>query len=84
MKLKDVWAKKRLIFCIIKNYFFSCSYIKWSILPTKHMKIMTEVIIDRFGKLWLNKKHVEQQLGYKNLPAVTNKYYEKYKKCSMN
>ena len=43
-----------------------------------------EVIIDRFGKLWLNKKHVEQQLGYKNLPAVTNKYYEKYKKCSMN
>ena len=53
-------------------------------LPTKHMKIMTEVIIDRFGKLWLNKKHVEQQLGYKNLPAVTNKYYEKYKKCSMN
>ena len=40
-----------------------------------------EVIIDRFGKLWLNEKHVEQQLGHKNLLAVTNKYDKKYKKC---
>ena len=40
-----------------------------------------EVIIDRFGKLWLNQKHVEQQLGHKNLRAVTNKYNKKYKKC---
>ena len=40
-----------------------------------------EVIIDRFDKLWLNEKHVEQQLGHKNLLAVTNKYDEKYKKC---
>ena len=40
-----------------------------------------EVIIDRFGKLWQNEKHVEQQLGHKNLLAVTNKYDKKYKKC---
>ena len=27
------------------------------------------------------KKHLEQQLGHKKLPAVTNIYNEKYKKC---
>ena len=40
-----------------------------------------EVIIDRFDKLWLHEKHVEQQLGHKKLAAVTNKYNEKYKTC---
>ena len=40
-----------------------------------------EVIIDRFGKLWLNEKHVEQQLGHKNLRAVTSKYDQIYRKC---
>ena len=40
-----------------------------------------EVITDKFGKLWLNERHVQEQLGHKNLPALTNKYDEKYKKC---
>ena len=40
-----------------------------------------EVIIDKFGKLWLNGRHVQQQLGLKNLPALTNKYDEECKKC---
>ena len=40
-----------------------------------------EVIIDRFGKLWLNEKHVEQQLGHKNLRTVTSKYDQIYRKC---
>ena len=40
-----------------------------------------EVITDKFGKLWLNERHVQQQLGLKNLPALTNKYDEEYKKC---
>ena len=39
-----------------------------------------EVIADKFGKLWLNKRHIQQQLGLKNLPALTNKYDEEYKK----
>ena len=39
-----------------------------------------EVITDEFGKLWLNERHVQEQLGLKNLPALTNKYDEKYKK----
>ena len=40
-----------------------------------------EVITDEFGKLWLKERHVQEQLGHKNLPALTNKYDKKYKKC---
>ena len=38
-----------------------------------------EVITDKLGELWLNERHVQQQLRHKNLPALTNKY--EYKKC---
>ena len=40
-----------------------------------------EVITDKFSKLWLNERHVQQQLGLKNLQALINKYDEDYKKC---
>ena len=42
-----------------------------------------EVITDKFGKLWLNERHIQQQLGFKNLPSLTNKYdcKKEYKKC---
>ena len=33
------------------------------------------------GELWLNERHVQKQLGHKNLPALTYKYNEEYKKC---
>ena len=39
-----------------------------------------ETIIDSIGKLWLNEKHTEEKLGHKNLPAITNKYDQLYKK----
>ena len=39
-----------------------------------------EVITDNFNTLWLNERHVQQQLGRKNLRAVTKKYNEEYKK----
>ena len=39
-----------------------------------------EVITYELGKLGLNKRHVQEQLGHKNLPALTNKY-KKYEKC---
>ena len=39
-----------------------------------------EIITDEFDKLLLNERHVQEQLGHKNLPALTNKYDEKYKK----
>ena len=40
-----------------------------------------EAIIDEFDKLWLNEKHVEQQLGHKNRRVVTTKHSEEYRKC---
>ena len=40
-----------------------------------------EVITDNLDTLWLNEIHVQQQLGHKNLGAVTNKYHKEYKKC---
>ena len=39
-----------------------------------------EVIVDSVNTLWLNEKHIEEQLGHKNLPAITNKYDKIYKK----
>ena len=39
-----------------------------------------EAIVDDIGKLWLNEKHIEETLGHKNLPAITNTYDQVYKK----
>ena len=39
-----------------------------------------KVITDKLGELWLNERHVQKQLGLKNLPALTNKYDKEYKK----
>ena len=51
---------------------------KWLILAKKIMIVL--VIVDSTGTLWLNEKHVEQKLGHKNLPVITNKYDPVYKK----
>ena len=39
-----------------------------------------EAIADGIGMLWLNEKHKKEKLGHKNLPAITNKYDQAYKK----
>ena len=39
-----------------------------------------EVIVDRVNALWLNEKNIDEKLGHKNLPVVTNKYNKIYKK----
>ena len=39
-----------------------------------------EVITDEFNKLWLNERHIQKQLGLKNLPALSNKYDKGCKK----
>ena len=39
-----------------------------------------EVIVDSVNALWINERHIEEQLGHKDLPAVTNKYDKIYKK----
>ena len=41
----------------------------------------TKVITDNLNTSWLNERHVQKQLGHKNLPAVTSKYNKKYRKC---
>ena len=33
-----------------------------------------EVRVDSFNVLWLNEKNIEDKLGCKNLPVITNKY----------
>ena len=43
-----------------------------------------EVIVDSVDTLWLNEKNIEEKLGHKNLPVVTNKYDTIYKKADMN
>ena len=47
---------------------------------TKEIYIDIETIVDSIGKLWLNEKYTEEKLCRKNLPAITNKYDQKYKK----
>ena len=32
-----------------------------------------EVITDNLNRLWLNEKHIEEQLGLKNISSITNK-----------
>ena len=40
----------------------------------------TEAIVDGIVTLWLNDKHIEEKLGHKNLPVITNKYDQVHKK----
>ena len=40
-----------------------------------------EVTVDSASALWLNEKNIEEKLGHKNLPAISNKYHKIYKKC---
>ena len=39
-----------------------------------------EVIVDTANALWLNENNIEEKLGHKNLPAISNKYDKIYKK----
>ena len=35
-----------------------------------------EVIVDSVNALWLNEKNIEEKLGHKNLPDISNKYWK--------
>ena len=43
-----------------------------------------EVIVDSVNTLWLNEKNIEEKLGHKNLPVISNKYNKICKKADMN
>ena len=60
--------------------FFLCMYKMVNITKKTYENNEIEVITDRFSKLWVNERHVQKQLGLKNLSALTNKYVKKYKK----
>ena len=38
------------------------------------------IIVDSVNALWQNERNIEEKLGHKNLPVVTNKYNKIYKK----
>ena len=57
-----------------KKLFFSFVYIKCLILPKKHL------IVDSVNALWLNEKNIEENLGHKNVPIISNSYDKIYKK----
>ena len=37
-------------------------------------------VVEKNGKLWLNKKHIEEGLDHANLRVITSKYLSKYRK----
>ena len=39
-----------------------------------------ETIVDNDGILWLNEKHMEEELDHKNLRAITLKYLSNHRK----
>ena len=43
-----------------------------------------EVIAGSGNALWLNEKNIEEKLGHKNLPVISNRYDKIYKKTDMN
>ena len=54
---------------------------KWLILANKtYENNDIEVIVDGIGTLWLHEKRVEEKLGHKHLPFITNKHNPVYKK----
>ena len=77
---------------IVKNYlslyvnnkkllFFGCIYKMFNISKETLENSGIEVIVDSFNALWLNEKNIEEKLGHKNLPAISNKYDKICKKC---
>ena len=63
-----------------KLFFFLRMYKMFNINKETYKNNGIEAIVDDKGMLWLNEKNIEEKLGHKNLPAITNKY-QTYKKC---
>ena len=63
-----------------KIIFFLCIYKMVNITKEMYKSNGIEIITDNLNTLWLNEKHVEQQLEHKNLREATNKYNKEYRK----
>ena len=42
-----------------------------------------KVTVDSVNALWLNEKNIEEKLGHKNLPVISNKYDKIYKNADV-
>ena len=40
--------------------------------------------IESVNALWLNEENIEEKLGHKNLPVISNRYDKIYKKADTN
>ena len=49
-------------------------------ISKKHESNGIEVIVEGIGTLWVNEKYIQEKLGHKNLPVITNNYDPVYKK----
>ena len=63
-----------------KKNFFLCMYKMVNINKDTKKNNDIETIVDSIGRLWLNERNIDEKLGHKNLPAITNKYDQEYKK----
>ena len=59
---------------------FVCIYKMFNITKETLENNGIEVIVDSVNTSWLNEKHIEEQLGHKNLQVITNKYNKIYAK----
>ena len=64
----------------LKFFFVLCMYKMVHFTRETPQNNDIEIIVDSANALWLNKRHIKEQLGHKNLPAVTNKYNKLYRK----
>ena len=80
MKSEIKLYKIKELSVIKKITFFLCMYKMVNINKETYENNNIEGIIDSIGTLWLKEKHIEQKLGHKNLPAISNKYEQMYKR----
>ena len=62
-----------------KKIFF-CVYKMFNITKETLENNGIEVIIDSVNALWLNENNIEEKLGHKNLPVISNRYNKIYQK----
>ena len=72
-KVLNIYAIKKNILCVY-------SYKMVEISKKTYENSDIEVIVQGIGALWLNEKDIEQKLGHKNVPVITNKYDPIFKK----
>ena len=55
-------------------------YAQWEDNYSEYKYKLFEVTVDSAITLWLHEKNIEEKLGHKNLPVISNKYDKIYKK----